>query len=128
VIRGYTPGPHGLDSVIVGFYRGDDLVYVARTRNGFVPASRRRLFEKLRPLVKPDCPFVNLPETVGLEVPSQRPWGARTAYVQGPGNSLRSKSQWCLALETGDCGCFCIVDIENGQQLGHLQDIVEFSA
>ena len=63
MIRGYTPGPHGLDSVIVGFYRGDDLVYVARTRNGFVPASRRRLFEKLRPLVKPDRPFVNLPET-----------------------------------------------------------------
>jgi DNA ligase D-like protein (predicted ligase) len=63
VIGGYTPGPHGLDSIIVGFYRGDDLVYVARTRNGFVPASRRRVFEKLWPLVTPKCPFVNLPET-----------------------------------------------------------------
>src|SRR5262244_2605174 len=52
VIGGYTPGPHGLDSIIVGYYRGNDLVYVARTRNGFVPASRRKaLFEKLRPLV-----------------------------------------------------------------------------
>jgi ATP-dependent DNA ligase len=63
VIRGFTPGPHGLDAIIVGYYRGDDLVYVARTRNGFVPASRRRVFEKLRPLVTPSCPFVNLPET-----------------------------------------------------------------
>ena len=44
VIGGFTPGPHGLDSIIVGFYRGKDLVYVARTRNGFVPASRRRAF------------------------------------------------------------------------------------
>jgi ATP-dependent DNA ligase len=42
VIGGFTPGPHGLDALIVGYYRGDDLVYVARTRNGFVPASRRR--------------------------------------------------------------------------------------
>jgi hypothetical protein len=38
-------------------------VYVARTRNGFVPASRRRVFERLKPLVVLKCPFVNLPET-----------------------------------------------------------------
>jgi DNA ligase D-like protein (predicted ligase) len=63
VIGGYIPGPHGLDATIVGYYRGKDLIYVARTRNGFVPASRRRVFEKLRPLVTPECPFVNLPET-----------------------------------------------------------------
>jgi bifunctional non-homologous end joining protein LigD len=62
VIGGYVPGPHGLDSIIVGYYKGDDLVYVARVRNGFVPASRRQMFEKLRSLVTPKCPFVNLPE------------------------------------------------------------------
>jgi DNA ligase D-like protein (predicted ligase) len=61
VIGGFTPG-QGLDSIIVGYLRGDDLVYVARTRNGFVPASRRRVFEKLRPLVISKCPFMNLPE------------------------------------------------------------------
>jgi ATP dependent DNA ligase domain len=63
VIGGFTPGPHGLDAIIVGYYRDNELIYVARTRNGFVPASRRRVFEKLRPLVTPKCPFVNLPET-----------------------------------------------------------------
>jgi ATP-dependent DNA ligase len=63
VIGGFTPGPHGLDAMIVGYYRDDELIYVARTRNGFVPASRRRVFEKLKPLILPDCPFVNLPET-----------------------------------------------------------------
>lgn len=41
VIRGYIPGPHGLDSIIVGYYREEDLVYVARVRNGLVSASRR---------------------------------------------------------------------------------------
>jgi ATP-dependent DNA ligase len=63
VIGGFTPGPHRLDSIIVGYYSGDDPVYVARTRNGFVPASRRRVFENLHPLVTPECPLVNLPET-----------------------------------------------------------------
>jgi DNA ligase D-like protein (predicted ligase) len=63
VIGGYFPGSHGLDAIIVGYYDGDKLMYVARTRNGFVPASRRRVFEKLHPLVTHDCPFANLPET-----------------------------------------------------------------
>jgi DNA ligase D-like protein (predicted ligase) len=63
VIGGYIPGSHGLDSIVVGYYKGSDLIYVARVRNGFVPASRRQVFERLRPLVTPDCPFVNLPET-----------------------------------------------------------------
>jgi len=63
VIGGYFPGPHGLDSLVVGYYDGDKLMYVARTRNEFVPASRRRVFEKLRPLVTHECPFANLPET-----------------------------------------------------------------
>ena len=63
VIGGYFPGPHGFDSLIVGYYDGEKLMYVARTRNGFVPASRRQVFSKLKHLVTPTCPFVNLPET-----------------------------------------------------------------
>ena len=63
VIGGYFPGPHGIDSLIVGYYDGDTLIYVARTRNGFVPASRRQVFSKLKHLVTPSCPFANLPET-----------------------------------------------------------------
>jgi ATP-dependent DNA ligase len=62
VIGGYFPGPHGIDSLIVGYYEGDKLMYVARTRNGFVPVSRRQVFSKLKHLVTPTCPFVNLPE------------------------------------------------------------------
>jgi bifunctional non-homologous end joining protein LigD len=63
VIGGYIPGGRGIDSIIVGFYQERNLVYVARVRNGFVPATRRMVFEKLKPLVRSDCPFVNLPET-----------------------------------------------------------------
>jgi DNA ligase D-like protein (predicted ligase) len=63
VIGGYFPGPHGFDSLIVGYYDREKLMYVARTRNGFVPASRRQVFAKLKHLVTASCPFVNLPET-----------------------------------------------------------------
>jgi DNA ligase D-like protein (predicted ligase) len=63
VIGGFVPGARGLDSIIAGYYKAGALMYVARVRNGFVPASRRQLFDKLRTLVIPECPFVNLPET-----------------------------------------------------------------
>src|SRR5260370_1716113 len=63
VIGGYFPGPHGFDSLIVGYYDGEKLMYVARTRDGFVTASRRQVYSKLKTLVTPACPFVNLPET-----------------------------------------------------------------
>ena len=43
--------------------RGEDLIYVARVRNGFVPASRRQVFARLKPLIISKCPFANLPET-----------------------------------------------------------------
>jgi len=55
--------PQGLGSVIVGYYKGEGLVYVARVRNGLVATSRRQLFQKLRTLAIPQCPFINLPES-----------------------------------------------------------------
>lgn len=63
VVGGFIPGTHGIDSIVVGYYRGNDLVYVARVRNGFVPATRRMVYKKLKPLTTDGCPFVNLPET-----------------------------------------------------------------
>jgi bifunctional non-homologous end joining protein LigD len=38
------------------------LVYVARVRNGFVPALRRQVFDKIRGLVSSNMPFANLPD------------------------------------------------------------------
>lgn len=62
VIGGYTVGGSTFDALIFGYYNGDDLVYAARTRNGFTPALRRHLFSMLRKLETPTCPFSNLPE------------------------------------------------------------------
>jgi len=62
VIDGYTIG-NPFDALVFGYYEGKKLMYVARTRNGFTPASRRSLFVKFRGLGAAECPFVNLPET-----------------------------------------------------------------
>ena len=63
VIGGFTEGGNTFDALIVGYYDGDRLVYAARTRNGFTPASRQALFRRFQALEIPTCPFVNLPET-----------------------------------------------------------------
>jgi DNA ligase D-like protein (predicted ligase) len=62
VIAGYTKGGRSFDAVIFGYYDGARLLYVARTRNGFTPASRDRLMERFSQLEIPECPFANLPE------------------------------------------------------------------
>jgi bifunctional non-homologous end joining protein LigD len=62
VIGGYTRGTSMFDALIFGYYQGDDLIYVARTRNGFTPAARRQLFTRFQPLRTDVCPFVNLPD------------------------------------------------------------------
>ena len=62
VIGGYIPGSRGVDSLVVGFYRGKELYYAARVRAGFIPATREKVYEKIRSLQTTHCPFVNLPE------------------------------------------------------------------
>jgi DNA ligase D-like protein (predicted ligase) len=62
VIGGYTLGTKTFDALIFGYYEGKKLIYAARTRNGFTPASRVQLFKKLRGLEIKECPFANLPE------------------------------------------------------------------
>jgi len=62
VIGGYTIGTRTFDALIFGCYEGDRLLYVARTRSGFTPATRQQLFKRFRGLETADCPFSNLPE------------------------------------------------------------------
>jgi len=62
VIGGYTIG-NPFDAIVFGFYEGKKLIYAARTRNGFTPATRAALFRKFKGLEIPDCPFINLPES-----------------------------------------------------------------
>lgn len=70
VIGGYTPGTQGFDALIVGFYTGKDLMFAARVRAGFIPATRREVFAQIKHLKTAKCPFTNLPEK------TEGRWGA----------------------------------------------------
>jgi DNA ligase D-like protein (predicted ligase) len=63
VIGGYTPSPKNFDAILVGYFRGNKLMFAARVRNGFVPALRTAVFRKFKGLESRKCPFVNLPES-----------------------------------------------------------------
>lgn len=70
VIGGYTLGGTTFDAIIFGYYEGDRVIYVARTRNGFTPAIRADLMKRFGKLRTDKCPFANLPE------PRTGRWGA----------------------------------------------------
>ena len=62
VIGGYTASAKNFDALIFGYYKDTQLIYAARTRNGFTPASREKLFRQFRGMEISQCPFANLPE------------------------------------------------------------------
>jgi DNA ligase D-like protein (predicted ligase) len=62
VVGGFTPGGNGFDALIIGFYDGKQLLFSARVRAGFVTATRRDVFAKIKQLATDKCPFANLPE------------------------------------------------------------------
>lgn len=67
-------------------------MYVARTRNGFVPATRRQVFQKIRGLFSEKMPFVNLQDKHGSR------WGeALTTPL-----SLTGKYQLVILAAEGD--------------------------
>ena len=63
VIGGYKPTAAAFDSLLVGYYEGRQLMCAGKVRNGFTPALRAQVFDAMRPLETPRCPFVNLPSS-----------------------------------------------------------------
>jgi bifunctional non-homologous end joining protein LigD len=62
VIGGYKPGTNGFEYLLVGYYEGKDLIFIAKIRNGFTPALRRDVEKHFAGLRTSQCPFDNLPE------------------------------------------------------------------
>jgi ATP-dependent DNA ligase len=63
VIGGYTPTSKNFDALLVGYYDDGKLIFAAKVRNGFVPASRDTVFQQIKTLRLKTCPFANLPES-----------------------------------------------------------------
>jgi bifunctional non-homologous end joining protein LigD len=61
VIGGYNPDSGPFQSILVGYYERDKLMFAGKVRQGFNPALRSTLLNKLKPLLTGRCPFCNLP-------------------------------------------------------------------
>ena len=48
LIGGYIPGRNGVDELVVGEKRGGDFYFVESLKNGFVPATRGRVFDTIK--------------------------------------------------------------------------------
>ena len=86
VIGGYKPGSVSFDYLLAGYYEGKDLIFLAKIKNGFTPALRRKVAENFEGLRTIRCPFANLPERQ-----SARRGEAITAEVMGSIRWLRPK-------------------------------------
>jgi bifunctional non-homologous end joining protein LigD len=65
VIGGFIPGTKHFDALLVGYYSGEQLIYCAKVRNGFVPRVRGEIGPRVKKLKVARCPFSNLPEKKG---------------------------------------------------------------
>jgi bifunctional non-homologous end joining protein LigD len=85
VIGGYTP-PQGarkhFGAVLVGYFKGDDLVFAGKVGTGFTTKSLTTLHKKFRAEERADCPFVDLPSKQNGE------------WVLGITPSIMKKMNW----------------------------------
>lgn len=65
VIGGYKPSDPNFESILVGYYDKRKLFYAGKVRAGFTPHLRAEVFARLAPIARPDCSFVNLPNSEG---------------------------------------------------------------
>ena len=60
-LRSHPALARQIDALLVCYYEGKSLRFAGKVRAGFVPNTRRQLFEKLQPLKVERCPFSDLP-------------------------------------------------------------------
>ena len=62
VIGGYISGGQNFSELLIGEEQGEKLVFIKRLIAGFTPHTRAEVFEAIKGLRTPTCPFANLPE------------------------------------------------------------------
>jgi bifunctional non-homologous end joining protein LigD len=62
IIGGYRRSGSLFDAILVGRFEDDQLKFIEKIKNGFVPATRKQVFDALQDLIIGRCPFANLPE------------------------------------------------------------------
>lgn len=61
VIGGYRPGMKPFESILVGYYEGEKLMFAGKVRPGFTPRTRQQVWSIIKPHEIEACPFANLP-------------------------------------------------------------------
>jgi len=64
IIGGYTEPEgtrSGFDSIIVGFYEGNQLIFAGKVGSGFNSTLLRKLHSRFKKIARDFCPFANLP-------------------------------------------------------------------
>jgi bifunctional non-homologous end joining protein LigD len=61
IIGGYKPKNRNFGFILVGVYENGKLMFTGKVKAGFGKFSRTKLFQSMRPLEIPTCPFTNLP-------------------------------------------------------------------
>jgi bifunctional non-homologous end joining protein LigD len=67
LIGGYTcprGGRSFFGAILVGFYGQDRLLFAGKVGTGFDERTLRDLHRRFQPLIRPNCPFANLPEKI----------------------------------------------------------------
>jgi DNA ligase D-like protein (predicted ligase) len=65
LVGGYIRGRYGVEQLVVGEKRDGDFYFIDSVKNGFVSATRQRVFKVLQGKETERCPFANLPEKKG---------------------------------------------------------------
>ena len=65
VIGGYIPEDDTFSRLLIGVWRGDELHFVKKLKNGFNPLAKKEIMQAIGKLRVRECPFVNLPERPG---------------------------------------------------------------
>ena len=64
VIAGFTEprgGRQYFGSLVLGAYEGGQLVYIGHSGGGFAAETLKEIYERLQPLIQPECPFKKEP-------------------------------------------------------------------
>ena len=62
VIGGYINSTNCFSSLLVGYYEGKKLIFIAKIKNGFTPKLKRDLCDRFAEYITEEFPFDNLPE------------------------------------------------------------------
>jgi bifunctional non-homologous end joining protein LigD len=107
LVGGYVPARYGVEELVVGERRDSDFYFVESEKNGFVPATRQKVFDAIKGKEIGKCPFVNLPEKKGRYRMDRKKMATVRWVKRKLSSRLRSTSEQGPGIYViqSSCGC-----------------------